>query len=130
MYLNLFLNNFQKLGPVTRVSSFTDLSSAASSASACAAHVRVPVLDAIAILQLRRADAELDSGTLGAQMVPPVLTADQAVERLHQVCFCLFVLFCCCFVVVFCFVFVLFLLLFFVLFLFCFLFCFCFLEFN
>jgi hypothetical protein len=47
-------------------------------------HVRVPVLDALAILQLRKADAELEAGTLSAQMIPPILSREQCSEHFHR----------------------------------------------
>jgi hypothetical protein len=52
--------------------------------SATPAHVRVPVLDALAILQLRKADAELEAGTLSPQMIPPQLSREQCNELFHR----------------------------------------------
>ena len=61
---------------VPRASTVVSRSSSSSSLSALGTngHVRVPLLDAIAILQMRKADALLDTGTLGALYVKPVLS--------------------------------------------------------
>jgi hypothetical protein len=66
------------------VPSFASLRKSSDSSSSPAAHVRVPVIDAVAILQLRRADAELEAGTLGAQMIPPLVSRDQCAQHLKR----------------------------------------------
>jgi hypothetical protein len=66
------------------VPSFASLRKSSDSSSSPVVHVRVPVIDAVAILQLRRADAELEAGTLGAQMIPPLVTRDQCAQHLRR----------------------------------------------
>lgn len=74
-------------GEMTRSDSLPSMSALRLSNDAgtpAPAHVRVPVIDALAILQMRKADAELEAGTLCAQLIPPLVSREQCSEQFYR----------------------------------------------